>query len=496
MTVIIIIFAFLMMTLGVGLVPAFLGRKEKSSLSIDEYMLGKRGLGVVLIFFTTMATWYSSSLFLGAVAEVYTKGLEWVFGFTSSAIAGLVFFFLGPKIKEVSDRKLYTTQADLFADRFKSNFLGYIASFIGIVFMVPYIVIQMVGTGYILEVFTDGKIPYWLGLLIGLSICLIFIYFGGVRSVAWTDVFLGVVFLASIWAVVLLVAYKGFGSIPNLFSEAKATVPELLTLPGPEGVSWSYFISMAWVIGLGGYMWPHMFMRIYSSDSVKSVRKVGSLVIFASLIAQLPIVIGAIAAAVLLPDLAVADTALLELVKMYAPVWMVGVLGAGGIAASLSTVNSLIHAEGVLISKDFYSKFSKNKADSKSVLKVTKLIIVFISVAAYFLSLTKPQFLWTILAQAYGGVSQFFPLIIATLFWKKVTKEGAITGLIVGVAVSLFFNFGPIPTPFGIVPMLWGMIANTVFLIVVSLLTQNEANAKNTKDFFSNRPMEGSSKSA
>jgi len=478
------------MTLGVGLIPAIKGKKNNEALSIDEYMLGKRGLGVVLIFFTSMATWYSSSLFLGAVAEVYTKGLEWVFGFTSSAIAGLVFFFLGPKIKEISDKKLYTTQADLFADRFKSNFLGYISSFIGIVFMIPYIVIQMVGTGYILEVFTDGKIPYWLGLLIGLSICLIFIYFGGVRSVAWTDVFLGVIFLVSIWAVVLLVAFKGFGSIPNLFREAELTVPELLTLPGPEGVNWAYFISMAWVIGLGGYMWPHMFMRIYSSDSVKSVRKVGSLVIFASLIAQLPIVIGAVAAAVLLPDLAVPDTALLELVKLYAPVWMIGVLGAGGIAASLSTVNSLIHAEGVLISNDLYSKFSKKKDNDKNVLKVTKLIIVTISILAYFLSLTQPQFLWTIMAQAYGGVSQFFPLIIATLFWRKVTKEGAITGVVVGVVVSLFFSFGPIEAPFGIVAMLWGVIVNTVCLIVVSLLTQNEVNKKNTENFFDENALE------
>ena len=490
MTVIIIIFAFLFMTLGVGLVPAITGKKENEALAIDEYMLGKRGLGVILIFFTSMATWYSSSLFLGAVAEVYTKGLEWVFGFTSSAIAGLVFFFLGPKIKEISDKKLYTTQADLFVDRFKSNFLGYLSSFIGIIFMVPYIVIQMVGTGYILEVFTDGKIPYWLGLLIGLSICLIFIYFGGVRSVAWTDVFLGIVFLISIWVAVLLIVYKGFGSIPNLFSEAESIVPELLTLPGPEGVSWSYFISMAWVIGLGGYMWPHMFMRIYSSDSVKSVRKVGSLVVFASLIAQVPIVIGAIAAGVLLPDLAVPDTALLELVKMYAPFWMIGILGAGGIAASLSTVNSLIHAEGVLISKDFYSKFSKKKNDDRHVLKVTKLIIVLISIGAYFLSLTQPQFLWTILAEAYGGVAQFFPLIMATLFWRKVTKEGAITGVIVGVATSLLFNFGPIDPPFGVVAMLWGVIANTIVMIIVSLLTQSEENKKNTEDFFDNNVLE------
>ncbi|MBD1382023.1 sodium:solute symporter family protein [Metabacillus arenae] len=484
MTVIIIIFSCLILTLGIGLLPAIGAKKVNEKLSVDEFFLGKRGLGVVLIFFTTMATWYSSSLFLGAVAEVYTKGLQWMFGFTSSAIAGLVFFFLGPKIKEISDRKQYITQADMFIDRFKSNTMGYLASLIGIIFMIPYIVVQMVGTGYILEVFTDGKIPYWLGVLIGLLICLTFIYFGGVRSVAWTDVFLGILFLISIWGVVALITIKGFGTVPNLFRQAELKVPELLTMPGPEGVTWTYFLSMTWVIGLGGYMWPHLFMRIYASDSVKSVRKVGSFIIFASLFAQLPIVFGALVAAVLLPNLDAPDTALLVLANQFAPPWVIGILGAGGIAASLSTVNSLIHAEGVLISKDLYSKIAKKDAQDDSVLKVSRLCIVLICILSYFLSLTKPAFLWTILAQAYGGVCQFFPLTIAALYWKKVTKEGAITGFIVGIATSLFFTFGPIPAPFGIVPQMWGMLANTVCLVAVSLLTQSAQNQKITNQFF------------
>src|SRR5699024_8753134 len=88
------------------------------------------------------------------------------------------------------------------------------------------------------------------------------------------------------------------------------------------------------------------------------------------------------------------------------------------------------------------------------------------------------------MAQAYGGVSQFFSLIIATLFWSKVTKEGAITGVIVGNIVSLFFSIGSIEVSLGVVLMIWEVILNTVCLIVVSLLTQNEINKKNTEAFF------------
>lgn len=482
-TVIGIIFVFLLITFGIGMFPT-IGKDVKERLTVDEYFLGKRGLGVILIFFTTMATWYSSSLFLGAVAEVYTKGLEWVFGFTSSALAGLVFFFLGPKIREIGERKKYITQGDMYEDRFNSRALGTLASLIGIVFMLPYLTVQITGTGYIFETFTDGIIPYWAGALIGLLICFLFIFFGGMRSVAWTDVFFGLVFLLSIWGVVILIFMKGFGGITQLFAEAESKVPELLTLPGPKGVKWTYFLSQIWVIGLGGYMWPHLFLRMYASESAKSVRRVGALVIFASLISQVPVIFGALGAAILLPGLKTPDTALLMLVKQYAPVWVIGILGAGGIAASLSTVNSLIHAEGVLIARDLYSKYSNKEAHDDSVVKMSQLVIAATCIFVYAFALTKPQFLWTILAQAYSGVIQFFPVTIATLYWKKATKEGVLTGMISGLIVAIFFTVGPIKNPYGIVGPFWGVLVNAILMVIVSLMTQSEANKKASESFY------------
>src|SRR5690606_6074276 len=442
---------FFVATLVVGLMPTILQRRAGTTMSSGEYFLGGRGLGLVLSVFTLMASWYSSGVFLGSVAEVYPKGLAWVVGFTSSAIAAIVFLLLGPKIKRLGDRHGYVTQADMYADRFKSPAVGYLSGLIGIVFIIPYITIQMVGTGYIIETFTDGIIPYWAGALIGLLVCFAFIYTGGIRSVAWTDVFFGILFLLSIWGVVLIVADNAFGGFGSMFSTIVDENTELLTLPGPEGVTWTYFFSQAWVIGLGGYMWPHLFMRMFASDSVKSIRRSGSLLILASLVAQIPIVIGALAAANAFPGLDSPDTALLVLVKEYAPLWIVGILAVGGVAASLSTINSLIHSEGVLISNDIYAKIKRKNANDRSVLRFTRLVITVLCVLVYLMSLTEPQFLWSIMAQAYGGVIQFFPVTIAALYWKKATKEGVFAGMSVGVAVTLFFSLGPVAEPLGIV---------------------------------------------
>lgn len=471
-TTIIIMFAMLIVTVGVGLAPAF-SRKAAQTISVSDYFLGSRGLGVTLVFFTSMATWYSSSLFLGAVAEVYTGGVEWTFAFTSSALAGLVFYLVAPLIRKLAGNKNYVTQADFFSDKFNSPMLGYIVSLIGIVCMVPYITIQVVGTGIIFELFTDGLISFEIGAAIGVAVCALFIFYGGMKSVAWTDVFLGVVFLISIWSAVIIILSAAFG-VEKFWDVAVREIPQLLVLTDankPVG----YYISQIWVIGLGGYMWPHLFLRMVASKTPKEVRTVGTLITFAAVPSQFPVILGGFAAAILLPTLAAPDTGLLVLVKEYAPMWMIGVLGAGGIAASLSTINSLAHCQGVLVANDLYIRLFNRKASQKQIVTISRLFVIITCILAYLFALTKPGFLWSILANTYAGIVQLFPITVAALFWSRATAKGCIAALIVGVSVALLYKY-VIVAPFGIVPPAMGLIANSITLIVVSLLTKPNEN--------------------
>lgn len=471
MTALIGISIVLILTLGVGLAPAF-SRKAKQALSVNEYFLGSRGMGPVVLFFTSMATWYSSSLFLGAVAEVYAKGIGWIFAFTSTAISGLVFYFIAPRMQALGQRHQFVTQADFFAHRFDSRLLGLLVGLVGTVCMIPYITIQVVGVGLIFEIFTDGLVPFWLGALIAVAVCALFIYFGGMTSVAWTDVLLGIVFVTSIWFVVGMILFDAFGGFGSFFEAARTRVPELLTLPGPKHLEWGYFLSQTWVIGLGGYMWPHLYMRMVAARSARDARRVGSLITLASVPSQLPVVLGALAAAILIPSLASPDTALISLIGGYAPLWTIAILGAGGIAASLSTINSLAHSQGVTVAQDLYLRLVRTRPSESRIIAVSRAFVLITCVIAYAAALTKPTFLWTILANTYSGVIQFFPLMIAALFWSKATREGAIAALIVGLVTALLFSY-VIGTPWGIVAPAWGFVANVLTLIVVSLLTQS-----------------------
>ena len=97
---------------------------------------------------------------------------------------------------------------------------------------------------------------------------------------------------------------------------------------------------------------------------------------------------------------------------------------------------------------------------------------------AYVFALTKPSFLWSILANTYAGIVQIFPITIAALFWKRTTAKGCIAALIVGVAVALLYNY-VLVAPYGIVAPAMGLMANVVVLIVVSLCTKpNEITSR------------------
>ena len=102
---------------------------------------------------------------------------------------------------------------------------------------------------------------------------------------------------------------------------------------------------------------------------------------------------------------------------------------------------------------------------------LTRLFVVVISVFAYLLALGQFALLVQLLPGAYGAVVQLFPLIVAAFFWKRATTAGAYAGLISGSLATILFTFVVTPTPLDIHAGIWGLLANTVFLVGTSLLT-------------------------
>ena len=207
-----VVLGFLVLTLIVGL-RAGKGRVNTTA----DHVVGGRSLGFLLVFFVSIGEIYSSVAFLGQPGWAYEHGVS-IFS-NVGVFLSLIAFWLGPKIWRAGKDEGYLTQAEFLGGRFDSNLLRGIAAGVGIVALVPYICVQIMGGGYVFNVTTDGHIPFWLGALVAFSVVAVYVYSGGLRAIGWVAVMKGI-FMAVIGLyIVFHVVGHYFGSVSELFHQ-------------------------------------------------------------------------------------------------------------------------------------------------------------------------------------------------------------------------------------------------------------------------------------
>lgn len=458
---------YLLVVLVVGL----RARTEQSS-TLEGYVAGDRSIGVFILFFIMGAEIFSAFAFLGGPGWTYGRGAPGFYILAYLGLGLLPWWVLGPKAARLGRKHGYLTQADLLSDRFNSRSLSAIVAIVSVGAFIPYLTIQITGAGYLFEAATGGNVPFWLGALAAFLVVTLYVYASGLRGIGWTNVIQGIIMVVVAWFIGLAVANRFYGGVGSMFREIQAEAPEYLTLPGAQGMGWAAFSSAILVSSIGFTMWPHLFMKSYGADSEKTIKK--TIVIYPLYgYLLIPVFIVGFAGILILQDnpLDNPDNVLPELVvnvANFSP-WIIGIMLSGALAAAMSTGANLAHTASTVLVRDlFVAVFKRDMAEQTTVL-LTRMFVVVISVAAYVLALFNPASLVNLLLGAYGAVVQFFPLIVATFFWKRATTAGAFTGLLAGSLITVLFQFF-VSTPFGIHPGIWGLLGNTLLLIVVSLL--------------------------
>lgn len=362
----------------------------------------------------------------------------------------------------------------MLSDRFCSRWLAPLIAVVSVAALVPYLTVQITGAGLLFQAATEGQIPFWLGALAAFVVVTVYVYTSGLRGIGWTNVVQGVMMVGVAWFLGLAVAHKLYGGVGPMFREIQASASEYLTIPGGgKGMNWPAFSTAILVSALGGMMWPHLFMKFYTADSERTIKKI---VVLYPLYAYLlvPILIIGFAGIVVYRDapLESADDVLLSLVintADFSP-WLIGVMLSGALAAAMSTGANLAHTAATVTARDLVGVLRPGMSDDQ-VVRLTKMLVVVISLAAYLLALLNPSSLVVLLLGAYGVIVQLMPLTLAVLFWPRATRTGAYAGLIMGSGVTLLFTF-VFETPFDIHAGIWGLIVNSVVLVGVSLLTK------------------------
>lgn len=469
---------FALVAMLVYLVLAFvlglLAGRKRSFWSVSEYAVADRGLGLIVIWFMMGGTVFSAFSFLGGPGMAFSQGAAAFFVPTYVALGILPWYLLGPKVGRIGARKNFFTMGDFLGDRYQSRALTVIVGVISVLAFIQYLTLQIKGMAFIFNILTDGVIPYWLGALLAYGIVVAYVATSGVRGAAWSDVFQGVLMLIVAWTVGFYLVYALQGSPTEMFTSINESQPGFLTI-GNEGSAMSgmAYTTVILVSALGFLMWPHLFTKSYTTTEKRIKLTTLAFPLFG--IFMVPVLfIGFSAIGVVSPDqLESADQILPHLItyELGANGWLYGLIGAGSLAAAMSSSDAITHGGSVSLGRDVLLPLKPDMSERTQVW-IMRLGVIVIGAAAYCLSIFGAAGIIALLVGAYGSIAQFVPAVYGALIWRRATKSGAIAGLIVGITINYYYQIVTDTTPLDMNAGFIGLLCNIVVFVLVSLVTR------------------------
>ncbi len=468
------------------LVAVGLGTFNKKE-NLEGYVLGGRQLGPWVTSMSAEASDMSGWMLMGLPGYAYMAGISafWIaIGLTLGTWVNWVVVARRLRIftQEMNNS---ITLSEYFENRFhdSSKRLRMISAVFIIIFFLIYTSSSFVAGAKLFN--TAFGMDYTMGLFISAGIVVFYTLMGGFAAVCWTDLFQGFLMFFSVLIVPVTATYLAGGvgetiarlnSInPNFFSMfTEATSKELSFI--------SIISLLAW--GLGYFGQPHIlvrFMAIHAPKEIKQATHIAMTWVVISL--AMAVSVGLVGRVYLGDTLvgAAAETVFLHMSSMFYNPFVAGIVTSGILGAIMSTSDSQLLVAASSFTTDFYSTLIHKNASDAELVNVSRLMIVVVSLISVVLALNPNSMILTIVAYAWAGFGAAFgPLVMLSLFWRRMTLNGAMAGIIVGgVTVLIWKNFFAFTNLYEIVP---GFLLSTLAIYVVSIMDK-EPSKEITDDF-------------
>ncbi|MEE0706969.1 MAG: sodium/pantothenate symporter [Adlercreutzia sp.] len=433
----------LILFLLVALVVSIVVRKRTMAEGggfVKEYFIGNRALGGFVLAMTTIATYGSVSSFVGGPGQAWQTGFGWVYMAVVQVTAlVLLYGIFGKKMALVSRKLNAVTVVDVVRARYGSNALANCAAVVIVLFFAATMVAQFVGGAKLFEAVTGYS--YLVGLaLFGIAVIL-FTTIGGFRGVAVTDALCGVMMLVGIVVLAGGILSAG-GGYENIMQSIKATSPAMLEPFSDGTMPPSLYFTQWLLVGVFTFVLPQSVVRTMGYKDVKSLHSAmiwGTVIIGAMMIGVTSL--GVLSAGVLTEDLAAyggsVDNIIPSVIVESLPPVLGGIAIIGPVAASISTVSSLLISSSSAIIKDVYLHWCEDRGTvpaERSIAVSSQAITLGIGVLVFVLSIVPPDVIWKINMFAFGGLeTAFFFVLVCGLFWKKANATGALCSMVGGV---------------------------------------------------------------
>lgn len=466
------VFVFLLLMLFISM---YINRSSvKGKGFVKDYFIGGRSLGGFVLAMTTVATYSSVSSFVGGPGQAWDIGFGWIYMSVVQVTAiFLVMGILGKKISIVSRKIDAVTIMDVIRHRYESDLLADLAAIIIVLFFCATMVAQFVGGAKIFEAVTGYS--YVTGLVLFGLIVVLYTTIGGFRGVVITDTLCAIMMVLGMGVLLYGVIHKG-GGYTQIMDNLAQSQPQMLEPFSGGNMPMTLYISQWMLVGIFTVGLPQSAVRCMSYKDTKSLHRamiIGTVVIGAMNIGMN--LIGVLSKGILTGPVSdyggsIDNIMPTAIVQSLSPL-LAGITVIGPIAATISTVSSLLLTATSSIVKDIYlRRIEKKKRElgSRSVRILSQTCTLVIGLAIFVISIKPPDVIWKINMFAFGGLeSAFFWVLVLGLFWKRANKTGGFLCMAGGAAaycVSMAMGI----TVLGIHQILIGIGLSLVLMILGS----------------------------
>lgn len=453
----------------------------RSTKNFDDYILGGRSLGSVVTALSAGASDMSGWLLMGLPGAIFLAGISesWI-AIGLSLGAYLNWLFVAGRLRVQTERNDNAlTLPDYFTSRFedKSKLLRIISAVVILVFFTIYCASGVVAGGLLFE--STFNISYEKAMWLGALATIAYTFLGGFLAVSWTDT---VQASLMIFALILtpIVIILSLGGLDTAVEVIKAKNPEYLDMF--KGLNFVAIISLlGW--GLGYFGQPHILARFMAADShrtIRSARRISMTWMILCLGGTTAVGFFGIAYFEMNPALSASvmgnnERIFMELAGLLFNPWVAGILLSAILAAVMSTLSCQLLVCASALTEDLYKPFFRKNASQKELVWVGRSMVLLVAAIAIFIARDPESKVLALVSNAWAGFGAAFgPVVLLSVMWKRMTRTGALAGMLVGaVTVLIWMKFKWL----GLYEIIPGFIFATLAIFIVSLMTKAPSKA-------------------
>jgi SSS family solute:Na+ symporter len=403
--------------------------------SVEQYAVGGRNLGWILVTFSYIGAWYVGAIYTGWVANAADMGIFALYLGIYSIGGMITMYFMSTNVWIWGKVYNLTSITDFISLRFQNKIFSKFFAIVVVCVNFFWLIVEMITIGYCFQVATNSVIDFKLGVIIASAFVIAYSYLGGARATALGNLVQGVAFAVVGTITFFVIIQKTYGGVVPLFDLVQQNLPDHLSVRGTEGLWMSSVLTGI----LGAYCWPQIFNRMFMSKGPADSKKAVFVAPFLVVLVTCGILWAALGGNLLEGFPADHQQGLFWIANTYGGPVALSLVTIFAVSASMSTISAVSHSIGVMLGTEFITKIKqsplrKMKNQQYATLGVGILAIV-------IATLNFPNLNNVALAMYEFIIQAFVPLFFG-IIWRRGNIHGAFIGMVAGVAVALVGFFG------------------------------------------------------